>query len=219
VTTEPPKQTLTGGVGALRATAQPLQVVMSKLVSLWRPQLKLNRGEKICRQLSRQALECYKSTGTWDDLRKMDRPAILTLSLDTGETQYVLLRRIDGDSAVLDSSGLPLTMSLEQLDALWRGEFLLIWPRETDETSIGPQTRGYPIMWLRQRLAQAENRKPPVPISDRWDAGLREAVRRFQLAQGLDAVGLVGTRTLIALSSIGHLPNTPTLQASTTSAP
>lgn len=199
------------GVGALRAAAQPLPVIMSRLVGLWRPQLKLARGENVCRQLSREGLECYRSTGRWADLRQMDRPAILTLSLDSGETQYVLLRHLDGDMALLESNGLPLRMPLDQLDPLWRGEFLLLWLRETDETTIGPQTRGYPVMWLRQRLAAAAKRPPEVPISERWDPGLREAVRRFQTAHGLDADGLAGIRTLIALSSVTLAPGTPVL--------
>ena len=48
------------GVGALQATAQPLPVVMSRLIGLWQPGLSIPRGQNVCRALARNAIDCYK---------------------------------------------------------------------------------------------------------------------------------------------------------------
>ena len=199
------------GVGALRATAQPLPVVMAQLIGLWNPKITVPRGENVCRTLSQQGLECYRSNGAWADLAQLNRPAILSLNLESGKTQYVLLRSLGSDSAVLDSGSGPLRLPLSQLQTLWSGDFLLLWQREADATTIGPGAHGPNVVWLRQRLAQAQGKSltPPVPAS--FGPELRGQVVDFQNAHGLDADGVAGIRTLIMLSNIGHAAGTPVL--------
>ena len=207
----PPAAAIDAGVGALRATAQPLPAVMARLIGLWNPKITVPRGENVCRTLSQQGLECYKGNGTWADLTQLNRPAILSLNIEPGKTQYVLLRSLGGDSAVVDSGSGPLRLPLSQLDSLWSGDFLLLWQRETDATSIGPGTHGSSVVWLRQRLAQAQGKTlaPPIPVS--YGPELRGEVVDFQNAHGLDADGVAGIRTLIMLSNIGHTADTPVL--------
>lgn len=199
------------GVGALRATAQPLPAVMAQLIGLWNPKITVPRGENVCRTLSQQGLECYRSNGAWADLAQLNRPAILSLNLESGKTQYVLLRSLDSDSAVLDSGNGPLRLPLSQLETLWGGDFLLLWQREADAATVGPGAHGPNVVWLRQRLAQAQGKSltPPVPAS--FGPELRGQVIDFQNAHGLDADGIAGIRTLIMLSNIGHTAGTPVL--------
>jgi general secretion pathway protein A len=194
----------------LRA-AQPLPVVLSRLLAVWSASPQVQAGENICQALAREQLGCYKSLGDWHNLRQLDRPAILTLSSGRGGVQHVLLRELGASDALLETAAGPLRLPLEQIDLLWTGEFLLLWRRETAEQFIGPDSRGASIVWLRQRLAEAEGRALAPPVSSTFDAGLRDALVRFQSAQGLDRDGLAGPRTLIALSNLKPLPGTPTL--------
>jgi len=202
---------LDAGIGALRATAQPLPVVMARLIGLWNPKITIPKGENVCRSLSQQGLECYKGQGQWSDLAQLNRPAILSLNMAPGTTQYALLRSLSADSAVLDSDSGPLRLPLSQLQPLWSGEFLLLWQRETDETTISQGMKGPSVVWLRQRLAQAEGRKltPPVPVS--FGPELRGELVKFQTEHGLDADGVAGIRTLIMLSEVGRGADTPVL--------
>jgi general secretion pathway protein A len=194
----------------LRA-AQPLPVVLSRLLAVWSASPQVQAGENVCQALAREQIGCYKSLGDWHNLRQLDRPAILTLSSGRGGVQHVLLRELGASDALLETANGTLRLPLDQIDLLWTGEFLLLWRRETTESFIGPDSRGAAIVWLRQRLAEAEGRAlaPPVPAT--FDAGLRDALVRFQAAQGLDRDGLAGPRTLIALSNLKPLPGTPTL--------
>ena len=195
----------------LRA-AQPLPVVLYGLIRVWNANPRVAPGENFCRALTREKLGCYKSLGDWGDLRLLNRPAILTLTSGRGGMQHVLLRELGADTALLDTATGPLRLGLDQVGLLWTGEFLMLWRRETDDSMIGPQTRGASIVWLRQRLAELEGRKLAPPVSSVFDEDLREALLRFQAAQGLDRDGLAGARTLVALSNLKPQPGTPTLQ-------
>jgi general secretion pathway protein A len=198
-------------LGALRATAQPLPEVMERLIGLWNPKITIPRGENVCRALSSHGLECYRSNGQWADLVQLNRPAILGLNIAEGKTQYVLLRALNGDSAVFDSAAGPLRLPLAQLDNLWSGDFLLLWQRQTEATTIGPGMRGSSVVWLRQRLARAQGRNldPPIPVQ--YGPELRAQLMDFQNAHGLDADGIAGIRTLILLSEVGRAAGTPVL--------
>ena len=198
-------------LGALRATAQALPDVMARLIGLWNPKITIPRGENVCHALSSQGLECYRSSGQWADLVQLNRPAILSLNIAEGKTQYVLLRALNGDSAVFDSPAGPLRLPLAQLDGLWSGDFLLLWQRQTELTTIGPGMRGSSVVWLRQRLAQAQgkNLSPPIPVQ--YGPELRAQLMDFQNAHGLDADGVAGIRTLILLSEVSRPAGTPVL--------
>jgi len=194
----------------LRA-AQPLPVVLSRLLAVWGASPLVQPGENVCQALAREQIGCYKSLGDWHNLRQLNRPAILTLSSGRGGVQHVLLRELGVADALLETAAGAMRLPLEQIDLLWTGEFLLLWRRETPESFIGPESRGGPIVWLRQRLAEAEGRALAPPAARTFDAELRDALIRFQAAQGLDRDGLAGPRTLIALSNLRPLPGTPTL--------
>jgi general secretion pathway protein A len=198
------------GVGALRATAQPLPLVMARLIGLWNPKITIAKGDNVCHALSQQGLECYRGNGQWSDLAQMNRPAILSLGMD-GNTQYALLRSLDADSAVLDSADGPLRLPLAQLQPLWSGEFLLLWQRETEQTTLSPGMRGPGVVWLRQRLARAEGRSLSPPVPTNFGPELRGEVMKFQSGHGLDPDGVAGIRTLILLSDVGRAAGTPVL--------
>lgn len=198
VTAAPPP----AGAGTLPAAltaGTPLNALMLQLGRLWIADFRPG-GEKACRALHRVRLECLKGNAEWSDLQAMDLPAILTLSV-AGELRYVLLRGLDREHAsLLLDGGKREKVPLTRLDPLWTGEYLLLWKRETDEMQIGPDTRGEPIQWLRQRLG-VRLRKPVGDAADgRWDEELRAAVQQFQTAHGIRPDGVAGARTLLALA-------------------
>jgi general secretion pathway protein A len=203
--------TIDADLGALRATAQPLPPLIERLIGLWDPNIVIPRGANVCRALAAHGLECERGTGHWSDLAQINRPAILTLTAESGQLQYVLLRSLGSGTAVLDTSRGPLRLAQAQLDQLWGGEYLVLWKRETAETEIGPNSRGAGVAWVRQRLAQADGKTLAAPIAESYDADLRAQLIRFQSAHGLDADGIAGTRTLIALADVNPSPGTPTL--------
>lgn len=181
----------------LQAT-QPLPVVMGRLIKLWDPNFHSASAESICRALRRQRLECFKDNGDWDELAALNRPAILTLQGPDAIERHVLLRRMTATEAVLESATGPQIFSLAALSDLWTGEYLLLWRRQTDAVSIGPETQGEAVLWLRRRLAESAGKKNTAG-SSAFDSGLRDQLVNFQAAHRLEKTGTAGARTLIAL--------------------
>jgi general secretion pathway protein A len=195
----------------LRSGAEPLAMVMSRLIRLWTPDLQLPAGQNVCQALSRARLECFRSSGAWADLEQIDRPAILTLNLGAGDPLYVLLTGIDGNEALLEGAQGTQRFRLDQLDSLWTGEYLLLWQHMIEPLAIGPQVRGSAVLWLRRQLALANGQSLAAHASERYDTPLANQVRKFQSTHGLEADGYVGIRTLIALAAVSPSPGTPTL--------
>lgn len=205
VASAPPGADLT----TLLQSSQSLPVVMSRLIRLWDRDIVLPAGANVCRELSQRKLECYKSTGEWADLRTMNRPALLSLTTGRGEQQHVLLRGLTANFASIETGRGAISVPLDQIDALWTGEFLLLWRREVADSYLAQGSRGPSVVWLRTRLAELDGGKPNAPVSDRFDADLAQQLKKFQSAHELEADGVLGIRTLIALGD--HASDTPML--------
>jgi len=199
----------------LLQTTQPLPVVMSRLIRRWDADLRVPRGENVCAYLSGRSLDCYKGSGEWSDLRLQDKPAILSLTTGRGTLQHVLLLGLSDTEALVDSAQGPVRVALQDLDALWTGEFLLLWRRQIAEASLSPGMSGASIVWLRERLAERLDQPIAGSPSSQFDAQLREQVMAFQGLNGLSADGIVGVRTLLMLDTD---PNDPHLEALSESA-
>ena len=189
----------------------PLARLMDQLIARWGSDYSVPAGSNVCEALSQQGLECFKGQGGWADLGGLNRPAILTLRTPFGENLHTLLLSLGTDSAEVLSAEGSVRLTLSQLDLLWTGEYLMLWRRETPDSLIAPGSRGSSVQWLRSKLAQAEGRTPPTPLSTTFDPELREAVRRFQRQYGLQVDGLAGAETQIQLGHIGEDEPGPTL--------
>ncbi|MES2684981.1 MAG: AAA family ATPase [Pseudomonadota bacterium] len=185
---------------AVTGAYAPLNGLVQKLAQLWQPGIRLTRGEKACFSLRRDRLECLKGNAEWSDLAAMNTPAILTIS-EAGELHYVLLRALAGDQATLLGPRGTVRVPVSQLDSLWTGEYLLLWRRETDEASIGPEVRGEPILWLRRQLAARLGGSASNLEDSTWDEALRKDVQRAQARMGARPDGIAGPRTLLGLAS------------------
>lgn len=74
------------------------------------------------------------------------------------------------------------------------------WPRVSDGPSLKLGARGQRVRALRERLARSGDLESSKTASDRYDASLQEAVRRFQGRHGLEPDGSVGRMTLEELN-------------------
>ncbi len=188
------------------AQGESLGSVLSRLVRIWNVTPTVEPGGTLCSALSQLRVMCYRGTGSWTDLEQINRPAVLALSTGRGDTRYTLLRELDGKTAVLETRKGVTRISADQLDLLWNGDFLLLWQRETTSTFLLPDAQSEDVRWLRARLARAEGRALAAAPSDYFDLPLRDDVVRFQQKRGLIADGVVGLRTLIALSDFADTP-------------
>jgi general secretion pathway protein A len=159
-----------------------------------------------CLQSETLGLRCRTARGGLDELRQMNRPAVLFMRDNQGQEFYATLTRLDNQSATFTVGTETRTVALADLAEKWSGHYTLLWRMPpVASLAIKPGERGPDVVWLSSQLAQifgktAEPGKDPV-----FDEAMVRQVKQFQLVQGLTPDGSVGSQTMIRLSSAADL--------------
>ena len=172
-------------------------------------------GRSGCEQATDAGLMCLYQRGSWTGLKQMDRPAILTLVDDDGNSHEVVLTAVFEDSAELSIGGVRVTHPASDITRSWFGDFMLLWrPPTGSSVSLGPGSRGPAVTWLRSSLAAIDSRYATGDLqSGDFDAELEQIVRTFQRDHRLDVDGLAGQQTQIIINSLLAVEGTPRLSA------
>ncbi|NGZ87714.1 ExeA family protein [Duganella aceris] len=182
---------------------------LRQLAAMWG--LALPDGDP-CASAARANLRCLQTKGGIEELRQLDRPAMLRLHDDPVAANYVLLTALDDKQAtIVAAGGKPQKVGVEALSARLDGEFTTFWraPRSwRDEVRSGDQ--GPDVDWLARRLSQIYDLKKPQE-NQPLDAALRKRLIEFQGAQNLKADGVAGPKTFIRLYQLGGVQE-PRLQ-------
>ena len=166
-----------------------------------------------CSQANAAGLVCLYQRGSWSGLKQMDRPAILTLVDDAGESHEVLLTAVRGDVVELSIGGVLVEHPVSSLLESWFGQYLLLWrPPGGAPVSLGRGARNESVVWLRTSLAAIDPGYTSAnQESDLFDAELEELVRRFQRDHRLSVDGVAGQQTQIVINSLLAVDGTPRL--------
>ncbi len=167
---------------------------------------------RACDQAVEQGLECVYQKGSWGLLRSLNRPAILQLSDDQGVAHQAVVAALDESSAQLILGGKSERVSLASLSRYWNGDFLLLWrPKVTGQRALSVGMRGSEIFWLRSSLAKLTNQPAPTRSNSVFDDGLSAQLADFQRAHRLNADGIAGLQTQIALDAAISNDGSPNL--------
>lgn len=161
------------------------------------------QGGDLCKQAQTLDLRCRSARGGLDELRELNRPAVLELH-DAQKRQFsALLSALDGNSASFNMGAQTQKVGVGALAAQWSGQYTLLWrmPPQVHE-NIRRGEHGAAVAWLARELALAQGRKPEAGEDAQFDETLLQQVKQFQLEQGLIPDGLVGTRTLMRLTGV-----------------
>ena len=178
------------------ARPEPL---LRQLASLWGQSLP--PGEP-CQVAAKLNLRCLQTKGGVEELRQLDRPAVLTLHDDPATPRYALLTALDAGGATIALDGKSQHLSVDALAARYEGSYVTFWraPRSwRDEVTDGD--RGPDVDWLAKHLSQLYGLKKP-PENQALDAALMRRLREFQAAQHLKADGVAGPKTFIRLHQL-----------------
>lgn len=184
---------------ALLALQDGLGDALERLIGLWDTDLAIGAGDNVCLRLREVGLECHRGQGGWHDIRRLDRPVLLSLEVAAGGSLYVLLTGLDGDTAELRFADGARRIDRHDLDQLWTGDYLTLWRRETDVELIRPGDQGAAVVWLRRALARNADEPlfgEPSPV---FDDALALRLRRFQQRNGLHPDGIAGALTQMLL--------------------
>ena len=189
-----------------------LNAAWRELAPLWK--LSVNSSDP-CESASAQQLQCYRTAQlTVPLLRQLARPGILTLQLGEGPPVYAVLVGLTDQTATLQVAENRHTVRLVSLGRLWRGDFATYWrPPPGYSADLRAGSTGPAVDRLASQLAQLDGATAPLtstapPV---LDAALRERVRAFQRAQGLEPDGQPGPLTFMQIESATPM-NEPRLQ-------
>jgi general secretion pathway protein A len=182
-----------------------------ELFRLWNANYDPNRGTA-CTQAESQQLKClFLSRGSLGELRRLNRPVILTLTDTHGDRHQVVLTGLDYSGAVLSVGDRRERIDIAELTHYWYGENLLLWKPMVQGIDLAPGTRGDAVGWLRESMRQVLNVAVPSDDPLYFDAELAETVREFQRRNRLTVDAVVGAQTQIVIQTALHLPDVPKL--------
>ena len=205
-----------GLAARLTALGDDPYVAYRQMFALWGEVFEPGGEAGICASLVSRVHRCFKGTTRWAELRGWNRPAVLRLYDDMGQTREVLLRALDRTHATLEIGNAgPARFPISDIDRLWAGHASVLWRLQTTVTLIGEGARGEPVLWLRKHLALIDDGASMIAANPAvYDSELAVQVKRFQTDRGLTADGIVGQRTMLYLNNLDPLPGTPVLHLS-----
>jgi general secretion pathway protein A len=158
---------------------------------------------------------CLSDRGSWSGLRRLNRPAVLELVDQSGNSHHIVITAILGDTAELSIGGVAVTHPVSAVADMWFGSYQLLWaPPNGVAVSLVPGVQNVNVVWLRASLAAIDPSYRAEPFtSDVYDSNLEQRVRAFQRDQRLDVDGLAGKQTQIIINSLLESDNTPRLTA------
>lgn len=165
----------------------------NQLLGLWH-KLPIHETAKApCEAVQAQGLRCHEVRGTWNNVRRYQRPALLQLETASGDA-YALVTGLTQNTVLVQLDWGEQEAPITQLEPYWFGDFILLWqPPPNGDALISSQSAAANIQWLKQRLAEAG-------YADE-NQSLTTQVRAFQQAEGLKADGIAGPETLIQLNT------------------
>jgi len=172
------------------------------LFKQWGASLRPQVSTRICRQAEARGLRCLSGRGGLDDLRKLNRPAVLKLYDNQGQECYEVLTALGEKTAAFSVGTETFTVSLDEIALWWRGEYTLLWRAPPKyRGSIQPGERGPGIQWLKARLAGLKGISAQPVDNPILDNATIDEVKKFQLSSGMKPDGVIGPHTLIRLDN------------------
>ena len=177
-----------------------LDTAVTRLFGLWNRKPPPLAGLNPCAEAQALGLECLRHRGSWASMENIDRPLLISLVNDKGDRRFAVVTAIDGRTATLALGDSEIAADGEALQALWSGEFLVLWePLPGVRSNLRSGMKGRDVAWLRGRLAEILGQPADLENADLFDDGLKKRVIAFQQNHRLKSDGIVGTMTQIQL--------------------
>ena len=188
----------------------------SALFALWGFDYAQFAGATGCERAVKVGLRCLFESGTWSNLRQLNRPAIIELVDDAGLRHHLLVVQLTGENATLSLAGQRYELPISEIGRLWFGKYLALWsPPEVGERMVRRGMRGASVVWVRDTLARYGLPRHSAPASEVFDNELEAQVKEFQRRHQLQDDGIVGKMTLVYLSNYSGNASAPVLTSAT----
>lgn len=198
--------------------AKDAETAFTTLFQQWKIDYLSLTGNTACDRATLRGLACLYKTGTWEELRTLNRPAVLELITDNGKQHYIVLTQLQHDQATLAFGDRRVNLALTDITPYWLGQFLLLWqPPKLPVPILKAGITNEAVVWVKKHLALAEGYNAPTTVSATFDNALRKRIIMFQQRHGMVADGVAGDQTMLFLQAFA--PQEPTLKPASVSLP
>ena len=154
-----------------------------------------------CEQAKGKGLQCMNEKGGLNDLRQMNKPAVLALIDKNNNKYYATLLSLTGDTATVAIGDETRTVDVREIYTRWSGDYTLLWKAPHQyRNKLNPGSRGPLVTWLDRQLSVVHGRAVRPDDKQVYDNAMIQEIREFQKTAGLAPDGTVGARTLICLA-------------------
>lgn len=198
------------------AATADTESAMKALFGRWNLDYSALAGATGCERALNAGLHCLYKTGTWNNLRRYDRPAIIELQDAAGNKYHVLVAALKPETVTLEFGERQYEFPVGEVDRYWYGKYLLLWkPPMPEQETLRLGMRSEAVIWLRDALARYRGEPLAPTESDLFDEQLQSRLIDFQRRQQLAPDGVAGAITLAQLQK--YLPDgSPSLVADAT---
>ena len=174
------------------------------LFGIWGRDYQPSEAPVACEWARESGLGCLDRQGSRRSLVFLDRPAMLQLQDEAGNTGFVVLRRLDGDTAEVALPSGNQTVSFASIERHWFGEYRVLWRLPEYLTGDGFYSNGGgEQLWIGARMMDlADMHSDSRAESDRVKRmNAEEQVRWYQAITGLTVDGIAGAMTIIQINN------------------
>ncbi len=179
------------------------EAALEALFRAWEIEYRPGGSRTVCEQAQRQGLRCLEDGGgSMDNLRAVNRPAVLRLRDDKGGEYYVTLTGLEGETASCVIGNATEAFDVKKIVRQWSGDYILFWRVPSDyKERLRPGKRGPLVAWLAKELALVKGRSVRTGLGQVYDEEIVRQVKEFQRDKGLNPDGIAGLSTILKLTA------------------
>lgn len=180
-----------------------LAIAYQQLANHWNIDYQPSLDGDFCDHTSKYNKLCATEVADWSSLNILDRPAILHMNGNNGNTVYGIIEQVDEQQVMVNFEGTSMRLAKEQISSVWSGSITYLWQAPPGyEEPLRLEMQGTPVQWLKVNLAKLDNLDLIVPPDTPYDLDLQFQVLKFQEKYGLETDAVAGPSTLIRLNSL-----------------
>jgi general secretion pathway protein A len=176
------------------------ELAYQSLFQEWGIPYAIKEPDDACVYVQSKGLRCLEKNGNLKTLNTLNKPAVLKLIENHGREYFAALKEIKGQRAVLVLGSETRTVEVPEIEERWSGDYLLLWrPPKHYSGAVYPGSQGLIVKWLDSQLSVILGMTDNLHPGDIYHDDLVNRVKKFQIGEGLEPDGVVGSQTFICI--------------------
>lgn len=137
---------------------------------------------------------------TWNQLRELNRPGLLTLVDENKKAFYLLVIGLNQDQLLVRNNQQEKIIEWNDIVGSWNGEFTFVWSSPVGfETDLQLGDHSSVVTWVAEQFASIDKQKEPLTRLT-FTENLKRRIALFQASRGLEANGVINRVTVQELN-------------------